>query len=126
MKSMTSEVLVRDTQKEHMFINSSDLICHISIQMYLFLLCFTLLCFLDTGFLLLVVVLFLQFEVLYHSCVEQVYPDHFSKSSWSLCVSVSYFARAVQYPQINQCDIPHYQTEERKGKNCMSKLIYFI
>lgn len=126
MTSMTSDVLVRDTQEEHMFINSSGLICHISIQMYLFLLCFTLLCFLDTVFLLLLVVVFLQFEVLCHSCVEQVYPDHFSRSIWSFCVSVSYFARAVQYPQINQCDIPHYQTEERKGKNCMSKLIYFI
>ena len=48
MKSMTLEVLVHDTQEEHMFINSSDLICHISIQVYLFLLCFTLLCFEDT------------------------------------------------------------------------------
>ena len=37
MKTMTLEVLVHDMQEEDMFINSADLICHISIQVYLFI-----------------------------------------------------------------------------------------
>ena len=62
-------------------------LCLISfIWTYLFLLCFTLLCFTDITFF------FLRIEGLWQPCVEQVYWHHFSNNICSLHVSMSHFS----------------------------------